>query len=428
MTARIGGEGRPLRALALLGMGLLGYAIGRAPAVIERIGQDAAVMAAAGQPAQPPPPPSALPKQIATAEVEAAPALTPSLDSAPSFPGKREPISPATANRQRGPAFPGMTRNGRQLRMHTGSDAAAAPDLPAANFARQNIAEGPPAGAAPPPQAPTASGTSAPTAFGLATAAYAALTRNDRRSAARDFDAAVAADPAAANAPLWQAERRRLGRRWSGQAWTLLRDGGGTLAAASPVLGGGQSGANLGYILDPLAKRPLALVARVAVPNSSGSVRPIDVTQFALGVEWQPVRGVRVSAERLIAGGPYARNDFALRLGGGASGERARLAWSGYGEAGVIGLKRGDAYAGGEAKLGWHGPALGRFDWTAGGGVWGSAQWAGGWSTRLDAGPTLAIRLPLGRASLTAAADYRFRLAGNALPGSGPAVTLSTAF
>ena len=414
MSARIGGEGRALRALALAGMGLLGYAIGRAPAIVEQVGHDAATIAArADRPVH------ALGRQPRTT-VPAAVAVAST--AVPVLP----PISHSDLQPLPAPRTPAPHPNAPFARValpHRGIVLAAA--APTGIEAAQPWSG---ATAAEAPQALEVSDKQQPGGFNLATQAYSALAKGDRRGADRAFRDALVLEPDAPNAATWRAEDRRLRRRWSGQAWSLLRDGGGSLAAASPVLGGGQSGANIGYTLNPLSRRPLALVARAAVPNTGGYARPIDVAQFALGVEWQPVRGVRLSAERLIAGGAYARNDFALRLGAGASGERARLAWSGYGEAGVIGLTRGDAYAGGEARAGWHGPALGPLTWTAGGGVWGSAQWAGGWSTRFDAGPTLAVRLPLGRASLTAAADYRFRLAGNALPGSGPAVTLSTAF
>ncbi|WP_265569659.1 hypothetical protein [Sphingomicrobium nitratireducens] len=55
-------------------------------------------------------------------------------------------------------------------------------------------------------------------------------------------------------------------------------------------------------------------------------------------------------------------------------------------------------------------------------GVWGSAQPG---LSRLDAGPRLSM--PLGK-RMRVHADYRFTLAGNARPGSGPAVTVAGDF
>ena len=63
---------------------------------------------------------------------------------------------------------------------------------------------------------------------------------------------------------------------------------------------------------------------------------------------------------------------------------------------------------------------------TLGAGVWGAAQADGALIDRLDAGPSLRLRhdrLPLGLS-----ADWRFRLAGNAEPGSGPALTVYASF
>jgi hypothetical protein len=43
-------------------------------------------------------------------------------------------------------------------------------------------------------------------------------------------------------------------------------------------------------------------------------------------------------------------------------------------------------------------------------------------------GPHAELRLRLGTANASLSADWRFRVAGNARPGSGPALTLATDF
>jgi hypothetical protein len=61
----------------------------------------------------------------------------------------------------------------------------------------------------------------------------------------------------------------------------------------------------------------------------------------------------------------------------------------------------------------------------------GGGLWAGGQkgASRFDAGPSATVSMPLGRGLYgRAAVDWRFRVAGNARPGSGPAVTLSAGF
>ena len=58
-----------------------------------------------------------------------------------------------------------------------------------------------------------------------------------------------------------------------------------------------------------------------------------------------------------------------------------------------------------------------------GAGAWGAAQPG---VSRLDVGPSALLRMPTLGAAISA--DWRFRVAGNAQPGSGPAFTLSTDF
>ena len=263
----------------------------------------------------------------------------------------------------------------------------------------------------------------------LATAAYARLAAGDRRGAVALFDAALASESAPADAalrPLWTAERRRLVRRWSGEAYTLLRDPGPAGPAASPVLGGSQSGGTLSWTPAPLARRPLAIVARYNAASLGGSVDPAT-GQAAFGVRWRPVAGVNISAERLVATGALARDDWTLRIAGGAEGKKGSVQWSGYGEAGALGA--GDVFAGVQLRAGVPVVQLGKFAFVAGPGSWASLQHGNGFTSgRIDVGPTLLLRAPMGKLSVDIMADWRFRVAGNALPGSGPALTLSTGF
>ena len=69
----------------------------------------------------------------------------------------------------------------------------------------------------------------------------------------------------------------------------------------------------------------------------------------------------------------------------------------------------------------------------AGGGAWSGGQ-SGGQrgAARLDIGPRIELRGLLGKSGswigVRLAADWRFRVAGRAEPGSGPAITLSAGF
>ncbi|WP_397590790.1 hypothetical protein [Sphingorhabdus sp.] len=62
---------------------------------------------------------------------------------------------------------------------------------------------------------------------------------------------------------------------------------------------------------------------------------------------------------------------------------------------------------------------------SAGGGIWGGGQSD---IMRLDVAPSARAWVPAGPARLRIDASWRFRVAGDAQPGNGPAVTLSTSF
>ncbi len=273
------------------------------------------------------------------------------------------------------------------------------------------------------PPAPIAPALLPNSADAFANAAYGSLAKGERRDAVRLFDAALA-EPFDPRSPDWRRTRDTLRRRWSGEAYTLLRNPGPVGPTASPVLGGGQSGANLAWTIDPLARHPLGIVARANVASDANGAPVWPLAQGAIGLRWTVRPGLSISAERLVALGILGQNQWTVRVAGGANVHSHGLAWSGYAEAGVLG--RGDSYAGGQlrsmrAMLG------GRLE--AGASVWGSVQAGHGVVLgRVDVGPSLGSQLKLGPTTLRIAGDWRFRVAGGAEPGSGPAVTVSAAF
>lgn len=203
--------------------------------------------------------------------------------------------------------------------------------------------------------------------------------------------------------------------RWSGSAWLLLREERGREALApGGTLGGSQAGLRLLYRLDP----QLQLSGRLYAP-----LRRTQGAEAAAGLDWRPLRNVplHLLAERRQALGSEGRSAFGLTVYGGHGGRLAgRLRYDAYAQAGVVGLRSRDLFADGAARL-WA-PA-GRFE--VGGALWGAGQPG---AARLDAGPQVSGRLPTGRADLRLTADWRFRLAGDAEPGSGPALTLGADF
>ncbi|MCA3256111.1 MAG: hypothetical protein INF91_10900 [Alphaproteobacteria bacterium] len=238
---------------------------------------------------------------------------------------------------------------------------------------------------------------------------------------------ATDAAPAAALALAWPPGTGGDARgRWSLSVWSLVRASGLVGPGVSPVLGGGQSGLTLAFAPD--RNRPLALIARLTAPHRGTAAG----AQAALGLRWRPIAEVTLDAERLLPLGPAARDAWTLRAAGGAATaevEHLRFDASVYGEAGVVGARARDLYAAGLGHVGLAAPVAPGLEAGAGIGVWGSVQRAGGATlARLDVGPEVRTRLRVGPGAIRVIADYRWRLAGDAEPGSGPALTVAVDF
>ncbi|WP_454598646.1 hypothetical protein [Qipengyuania sp. SM2507] len=215
-------------------------------------------------------------------------------------------------------------------------------------------------------------------------------------------------------------------RRFSVDGWLFLREGGGPDAGAGPLAptyGKSQFGAVLRYDLGSrTAQLPQAyLRATGAIDSREGdlaagfSIRPLpglplrahgEVRLSRLGekVELRPSAFVTAGIEETL---PL---DTRVR---------------GYAQAGYVGGEFATAFADGSlvvesvAKRFEHGAlALGL-------GAWGGVQEG---TERLDAGPTASMDLRVGGGTVRLAADCRFRVAGDAKPSSGAALTLSSSF
>jgi hypothetical protein len=272
-----------------------------------------------------------------------------------------------------------------------------------------------------------------PTAYDFAASGYTALALGDRRTAARQFDAALAADPRHANAALWQAERAALRKAWRFDAFSLIRSGGGGLVSDRPLLGGGQSGIRLGFTPDPLAKRPIELFGRLAIAHDGIDAKGRSA-QGAIGAAWMPLGrdGPAIGAERLIGIGREGRGAWAIRVSGGAwhmADARLPVDLSAYAEAGAIGARSRDGFAGAQALALYPVTAHKGTRLGIGGGVWGSVQDNEvRTASRLELGPGAQLSQRIGKGTIELRADYRFRIAGDAAPGSGPTLTVATQF
>jgi hypothetical protein len=216
-------------------------------------------------------------------------------------------------------------------------------------------------------------------------------------------------------------------RRWSADGWLLLRrDSTGALAAGEPSYGRSQAGAVLRYRLAPTSgHRPVAY-ARV-----TGALAGPGEAELAIGLSARPLAGVPVSlaAEVRAYDGPAHREvrpaAFAVtelppaKLPFGLRGEL-------YAQAGYVGGRFATAFVDGQARLDEKLAALApASEVRVGIGAWGGAQKH---SARLDVGPSATVNFRLGPTQSRLAIDYRWRVAGNAEPENGPALTISAGF
>jgi hypothetical protein len=206
--------------------------------------------------------------------------------------------------------------------------------------------------------------------------------------------------------------------RWSVSAWLFVREGDGGSILPGGTLGGSQAGARIGYRINRDASRPISLSGRLYAPLDNAGA-----AEFGAGLDWKPLAGLplHLLAERRQALGKDGRSAFALIAYGGVSDEPiGPLRLDAYAQAGLVGIRSRDMFVDGSARVGIPiGPAR------LGAGAWGAAQPG---VARLDAGPHVSVRLPVKGANILVGVDWRLRVAGEAAPRSGPALTLATDF
>ena len=207
----------------------------------------------------------------------------------------------------------------------------------------------------------------------------------------------------------------RVPSRWSASTWLLARGGVETAVATNGLLGGSQAGARAMFRVNEDFARPISLSLRVSSPLRR------DGVEAAAGVEWQPFANlpVRLLAERRQRVSGEGRSAFALLAHGGINDRpiAAGFLLDAYAQAGLVGARSRDLFADGGATL-----VRPVNDAVAiGGGAWGGVQPG---SARLDIGPRATASAGRMRLSI----DYRFRVAGDAAPASGPSLTIGTDF
>jgi len=210
----------------------------------------------------------------------------------------------------------------------------------------------------------------------------------------------------------------RTGSRWTVDGWLFLRDGHGDALGQGGTLGGSQAGLRIARALSETS----AIYARI-----SGAIDRPRQPELALGASWRPhaAMGWSLNAERRVALDGNGRDSFALFIAGGIGPQPIAGEWrlEGYAQAGVVGLKRRDTFVDGRLSI-TRPVGSGQADrLRIGVTMSGAAQPQ---VERLDIGPRIEWRpadMPL-----SAALEWRQRIAGNAAPGSGPALTIGTHF
>ncbi|MFT4027688.1 MAG: hypothetical protein QM676_12920 [Novosphingobium sp.] len=216
-------------------------------------------------------------------------------------------------------------------------------------------------------------------------------------------------------------------RRWSADAWALVRSGGVAASAgpAAGAYGGSQAGAVLRYRLAPgNPHKPAAYLRASAALNGSGereiaaglSARPIGEVPVAVAAEGRLGRlGGRVAARPAL----MAATEIApVTLPGKARAEF-------YLQAGYVGGLGATPFIDGQVRIDRRVAQVGPVELRTGAGAWGGAQQGAG---RLDVGPSATLGIAQNQASARIGLDWRFRVKGRARPSSGPALTISAGF
>jgi hypothetical protein len=228
---------------------------------------------------------------------------------------------------------------------------------------------------------------------------------------------------APALSPLPQSAHPTHANRWRASAWLLWRPGGSTASKTIPAgqLGGSQAGLRLDYDIAPNAASRMTAYGRI----TSALKRP-TAPEAAIGLSIQPVRTVPITfaAERRIALDDSARNANSIMAVGGFGPQpiAPSLLAEAYAQTGIVGFRQRDAFIDGKFSLT---SPLPRTPIRIGAAVSGGVQPG---VSRLDIGPELQVRLALPQTNARLSVEWRERIAGNANPGSGLAITLAGDF
>lgn len=204
--------------------------------------------------------------------------------------------------------------------------------------------------------------------------------------------------------------------------WRNGRDSNNVASAAAAQYGGSQSGIIANYRLTGKHKAGLYALARMAVSSSRFSD-----PEIAAGLRWRPSQNIPISFSAEHRTRQYAKDQYAIYASGGKDEIPLRLGFhaSMFGQAGFIPSNKTGGFF--DAQIHATRPIGKIHGVTFASGI---GAWAGGQrrSDRVDIGPSVNSKFKLGGTDIQMSADWRHKIAGNAAPGSGPALTISTGF
>jgi hypothetical protein len=212
---------------------------------------------------------------------------------------------------------------------------------------------------------------------------------------------------------------------WSLSAWALVRDAGGaqTASLAAGELAGSQAGARLAYGFGASGRLRVYARASMALEHRQQSEAAVGIS-YALS-ENSPVD---VAVERREKLGDEGRSAMALMLVGGVSGKPLPLHFrlDAYGQAGVVGMRSRDTFVDGALVVDRSVDRNREASALRVGAVLAVA--AQPHLSRIDVGPRITLPLPNVGKGARVALDWRERVAGNAKPDGGLALTLGADF
>lgn len=212
---------------------------------------------------------------------------------------------------------------------------------------------------------------------------------------------------------------------WALSSWLYLRDGATSSAPAMaplPQLGASQAGARIAYGMGQTGR--IAAYGRASI-----ALERLQQREVALGVAAAPIAGlpVDIAVEQRFSVGREGRTALAAMLIAGLGGLKmpAQFQLEAYGQAGMVGTRRRDMFVSGAAVIDRHVGDDRRSPLRLGMVMAAAAQPG---ASRVDVGPRATLRLPTVGEGARIALDWRQRIAGDAAPDSGLALTLAADF